>query len=735
MLGVLSFGLFLFGRWLLFTTFMVYDDEGYVLISLKAFAEGGSRLYDSVYSQYGPLFFLSVGGLFDAFGLPFDNTTGRSVTLVLWAASAGFCAALVWRLTRDRTVALFTLVGTFLYLWPIVREPLHPGAWIVCLIAASLWGGSRLIAAGCFTPLAFLFGASGAALLLIKINVGVFFLAGAGAWMVVAYGGRGRTAALILAGVALTALPFLLMRELLAVEWVRTFAIASGAAAGPALLTATLHGAHRPAGGREIVVFGAGFLAVTAGVLAVVLAQGTSWDRLLAGVLLEPLRHPHVYRFPLDFPQWTLAFALFSIGLFAVCWFFRRRGAIAGNIVVGLRYLLAAGYVMSLFGGFDLSPFRFVYACAIPAVWALLWPLASLADRSAPLVRNACVLLLIPQSLHAYPVAGSQLSWGTFLIIPILAVAVLEAIRRPRRESAGRFDRIRNHALSLAPAGLLMAVLLHAAHVFNVRSQLLHNSVPLGIPGAERIEVREDLAAAYRAIVANGAVHSGVLFSLPGMYSFNLWTDRPTPTDANATHWFTLLSSSQQESIRARLESDPRACVVVQTQLVSELRAYLDASRSPLLDYLESEFQPLFRTSGFEFRIRNGRSAFPLYTAEILRRAPSFDDRQGAEFNSKLVLRLGSAEPQTIREIEIIDVSRPDAPPFRLAGRRLRIEAASVDSAGNRAQGIGYEALPVEFSGLVELHVYFDSEHGDLAEGSGVVRSLGTVDLSVPIVE
>lgn len=39
----------------LFSTFMVYDDEGYVLFSLKTFAEGGG-LYERVYSQYGPFF-------------------------------------------------------------------------------------------------------------------------------------------------------------------------------------------------------------------------------------------------------------------------------------------------------------------------------------------------------------------------------------------------------------------------------------------------------------------------------------------------------------------------------------------------------------------------------------------------------------------------------------------------------------------------------------------------------
>ena len=55
---VLAAALAIAGYWLLFTTFMVYDDEGYVLLSLKNFAAHGA-LYDKVYTQYGPFFYVA----------------------------------------------------------------------------------------------------------------------------------------------------------------------------------------------------------------------------------------------------------------------------------------------------------------------------------------------------------------------------------------------------------------------------------------------------------------------------------------------------------------------------------------------------------------------------------------------------------------------------------------------------------------------------------------------------
>ena len=53
---MIAIALAITGYWLLFTTFMVYDDEGYVLWSLHNFSAHG-HLYNEVFTQYGPFFF------------------------------------------------------------------------------------------------------------------------------------------------------------------------------------------------------------------------------------------------------------------------------------------------------------------------------------------------------------------------------------------------------------------------------------------------------------------------------------------------------------------------------------------------------------------------------------------------------------------------------------------------------------------------------------------------------
>src|SRR5262245_39746252 len=59
-----------------FTFFAEYDDEGYVLISLKLFREGRA-LYNAVYSQYGPFYYEFMDALLSVLHLNVSHDVGR----------------------------------------------------------------------------------------------------------------------------------------------------------------------------------------------------------------------------------------------------------------------------------------------------------------------------------------------------------------------------------------------------------------------------------------------------------------------------------------------------------------------------------------------------------------------------------------------------------------------------------------------------------------------------------
>src|SRR4051812_47295980 len=63
-----------------------------------------------------------------------------------------------------------------------VNEPVHPGGLIAALIAVTVSIGAELVDRRAIGGLAILAAITGSALLLIKINVGTFFILSCSAW-------------------------------------------------------------------------------------------------------------------------------------------------------------------------------------------------------------------------------------------------------------------------------------------------------------------------------------------------------------------------------------------------------------------------------------------------------------------------------------------------------------------------------------------------------------------------
>jgi hypothetical protein len=113
------------GYFRLFSTFSDYDDEGYILISIRSFLTGGA-LYDTVYTQYGPAYYLLTGFLFGPAGLPITHEAVRWLALALWLGCSVVTAALVRCLGGGLFLALLAQAVTFVSLMAFVNEPGHP---------------------------------------------------------------------------------------------------------------------------------------------------------------------------------------------------------------------------------------------------------------------------------------------------------------------------------------------------------------------------------------------------------------------------------------------------------------------------------------------------------------------------------------------------------------------------------------------------------------------------------
>ncbi|MDO8539566.1 MAG: hypothetical protein Q7S40_03935 [Opitutaceae bacterium] len=686
----------------MFSAFMFYDDEGYVLLSLRNFSEHG-RLYRDVYTQYGPFPFV-VYWLLHTVGMPITHMSGRVITVLAWAGTALTCAAMVRHATRSVVVALVVLPSTLSYLWVMASEPSHPGGLIVLAIAMAAALGHRWLSAGLEQRWAAIVGVVAAALLLTKINVGAFFVLSVAGWLLLnARHDTIRRRAPLVMGIGGVLLPLALMRPLLNVDWIQTYALVFALSSVAMFLAVGSTGTAR-AGRREIAVaIAAG--AITGGlILAVVFSRGTSPMELINGILLGPLKHPTSFSLPYKWPVGTASLGVVSLLLCVAAWQLRRRGvAMVDPMVASLRLVAVLGIAAAVFVFPRHSPDQTIFAFALPCLWLLVWPLPGTEPRA----RTACgwlALLSLGQSLHAFPVAGSQIAWGTFLILPLTAISGWEGVRW-----------LGCHFATLPPRGRrVLNVLLRCAAVafalilaarFTTVAERYRDGSDLDLPGAELIRVPTSSTAMFRLLTINAVAHADVLFSEPEMASFNLWSGVPTPTLANVTHWFSLLSDVQQRAIIRVLEEKPRACVIVHRPHLDYLRQLGFIAAGRLHDHIAQHFTPAFSVDGFEFCVRRGRTIEPFMLGEIfLRNDVPESDPEDTLLTMRLVLPAG----RPIARIELMPASAIGGGRLSFHSGNARVEALPINLRGLPAGAPKALPWPLQVDGVVKLTIHYD---------------------------
>jgi hypothetical protein len=605
---------------LISTTFMFYDDEGYVLQSYRAFA-GGGRLYDEIFTQYGPWPYVyhwlaSLGSV-----EILTHSFGRALTMWHWILCSLLCGNIAWQTTKRTSAAAGTTLLVFGYLRQMVSEPSHPGSLICAVLSLAATATLAFQSAGRWRLLGVTSGMATALLLLTKINVGLFLLAGTGAIALLysAWSERWKSWAGIAALTGLLLLPWTLMARQLTDKWVLSFAILfSLAATGTWWILVARKTQTQPV---PFATWKAAAATLGCTTLAVVLfpwLQGTSGDALLQGVLLAPLRMPAHFVVESYCPPWIWPLAIACAVLTARAgWELRQAGAVS-RLTCGPIHVVRTAALLFLLLNFrtwltNQGQVHFLVLCL---------PLAPLflvrtQGKSGPADPNLAwlVLLALPQVLHAYPVAGTQKSWGTFLLLPLFVAGWTDTWQC----LMDRSHRLPRMVPGLGHAILPLLGLLQLSLLFQTGWQYYRSSRPLGLPGAENLRPPAMSRLVLRTLTLNAALHADVLFSRPGMFSYNLWSGVPTPTAQNATHWFWLLDKPAQQAIITRLRETPRSALIVSRQLDELVTLFNVPMSGPLYDYVQARFRPLFELPmlGLQFLIPQESRAVPFGLVEL----------------------------------------------------------------------------------------------------------------------
>jgi hypothetical protein len=217
-----------------------------------------------------------------------------------------------------------------------------------------------------------------------------------------------------------------------------------------------------------------------------------------------------------------------------------------------------------------------------------LWRYEEAPEEALP--RTFLSFLAILEALWAYPVAGSQIACSTFLTVVAATWCFRDSLVLLWQQVAASAPKI--NALFPRMAGLVLScwVLVTLYYFLWISRDQYQSLQPLNLPGARRIHLSFPQAQALRLITANLVRNADALVTIPGMYSFQLWTGIEPLTDCNVTFWMKVLSAPQQEEIIHQLAQHPRACVVVNPHKVEGWANGYDISRAPLFGYLTEKF-------------------------------------------------------------------------------------------------------------------------------------------------
>jgi hypothetical protein len=573
---------------MLFNTWQTYDDEGVFVVSLRELLHHHGSLYTTIWSdKYGPFYYLVMSTVYRVIHQDPTLANGRWIVLIVTAASASLFGAAVWRVTKNLPCGVLCQVGTFVILIESAgNEPMHPGSLSVLLIGVVAYEASSYAVKRGRAQLIGL-GAATGALLMTKLNTGGLVAIAIVTVFVVGSSSMPRIARIAVAGLAALA-PVILMLQNASASWVAVLAfLVSGSILGMCvLMSVDLLRLPTP----SLLWVAAGAAVVCVGSLAFPLFSGTSLSAVLTGVFVKPLDQAGQLTVPANVSiDWF--YLLLTVGGIYVAVAVRslpiesvraKANWAYGALAVAGFWVLGLGVTFGARGG--------LAAPWLPAL-VLLPAIAFVGDspESTRLALRCLVLLAALQILVAYPVAGSQVAWGTAAMVAPCAVAIAVGIDHfSLWHNAGRFGK------GIAAGFACLAVIL-ASSVWPPGVWKTYLNYPkLNLAGTSLMRIDPDLTLELQQLVQAIHLQCDTFYGVPDENSLYVFSGMPAFTGMLADRPNGLSVSQQEQVVNAlqqKTAAGERVCVVRDASQGNELVA------GPLNDALD-QYQNVVETVG-----------------------------------------------------------------------------------------------------------------------------------------
>jgi len=504
----------------IFDRFNAYDDEGFYLLQLRYAIERRGP-YSHIWSEYGPAYNLFVSVVSWSTRIPLDHDGGRILTLVFWAGAAVVAGLFVLRTTRSLALGAATVVVGFLWLDAIVDEPNQPGAIAFIFTLGILLLVQRRDPARRMNT-AFV-GALCAALLLIKINLGIYAIAAIVFTTVITTDVHPWLRRLVL--VASFVLPVALLVH--GLSQLNVFLFAATIEIGFVTLVVVAGNVTRKAHVRWQPFVAGGLTALTLLLLGGIF-EGDKLGAIFDAVVVHPLGYTS------EGKSYSLNMvAAFGASIAALGTMLLLRVKDWPWLRITVRVLVLPAIFIPLFAslrhGVNSGP------SAYPALaWAVV-PVLLISIRECEwneiTARICLAAFIVFNELQAYPIPGSQEAFGTFLSVPAAFIISKDLFVELRgRRTAGRVRWLGRHGSWLITGSItLCTTALFVQSSVQQWSAYVGNG-SLDLPGSSLVRLPPPQVATLNSTVKDVDSRScSSLITFPGMLSFYSWTDLSPP--------------------------------------------------------------------------------------------------------------------------------------------------------------------------------------------------------------
>ena len=599
----------------LFTTFVPWDDEG---CFLQAYRDSLSNRipYDQVFSIYGPFTFCSAAIIarFNAVNVTHDNF--RWALLPVWIVIASLIAGVVWRWTGrfSATVVVFLLVG--FRLKGLANGVGHPQVWIILAVAVLLCLGLDWIYLTGRQRRAFWTGFGIGVILLCKINIGIFVSVAIALAISLQLRDRLRTLVCValMAAVGLGLLLF--FKGSIASEKYFVFAYLGslGATVGIAL--------HRPVDQKPSLTslrwLVAGFgICLCAGV-GIILIWGTTLRALFRSLITEPALIAISYHHPFQnaTQRNSILLSVLAIGTAIVTFRWRRLADLRPAWLGLLKVVAGTGL---------LCAFSYNYAQALAGSLLFLWLLiVDAPPMSEPPYSNRLLLaVLCPLfSLQIFPIAGDQIDWAALLPITAAAVLVGDGINYIERESVRKkIPRLTRLVAGGTGAVLAILLFLFGGGKAVQRYRQWRDAQPVNLPGTHWLRLPPIETARLTVTVSGLSRNCRTVLTLPGMYSFSLWSGVKPAEEKRFTAWPTLWPDEVLKNELPKLRQQNQGCVLVSSDMYQFFRQLaVSSGNDKLLSEIQRTMRPIFAFQDLTLYESSQRPEIPPNSAALIDR-------------------------------------------------------------------------------------------------------------------